>query len=85
MNPDKTSHDNSAVAPELYTGLVTRACLYFYWDADLFVDIFITKATGGMMKIIITYSCKAHFLTKTHSVLQLQHLQWQNTQPPQMH
>ena len=55
MNLDKTSHDTSVVAPKLYTNVVTRACLYFYWDADLFVDDFVLKTTGGMMKMIITF------------------------------
>ena len=55
MNPDKTSHDTSAVDPELYTSVVTRACLYFYWDVDLFVDDFVPKTSGGMMKMIITF------------------------------
>ena len=50
MNPDKTSHDTSAVAQKLYTGLVARVCLHFYWNADLFADDFVPKATGVVIK-----------------------------------
>ena len=51
MNPDKTSHDStSAVAQKLYTGLVARVCLYFYRNADLFADDFVSKATGLVTK-----------------------------------